>query len=168
MEMFLAALGLCSVKEIENKKENSAKPKSKQKNLFCRICKTFFKNKRQKVTHMTKHFGVRDIKIFNKPKTLLKEPNSNTISNSIHQCGVCPKEFQSKAGLKAHALTHSTDKKAFQCPKCDKTFKQNCELNSHLVCHSNDYNFACNLCEKRFKRKRNLTQHLRTNVHKQN
>ncbi|XP_064018543.1 oocyte zinc finger protein XlCOF26-like [Pogoniulus pusillus] len=109
-------------------------------------------------------------------------------SRSLLICGICGKNFEDEASLRAHqdesshlSLSYqcSTCGKAFRyrqnllthkkvrgwfrhtCSECSRTFCLKGDLLRHRASHGNEGNYCCPLCSDRFLHKRDLLTHLK-------
>ena len=52
-------------------------------------------------------------------------------------------------------------KKKHKCQTCEKVFPSRAHLKEHLISHSSEQQYQCSVCEQGFKRKNALTKHMR-------
>ena len=76
------------------------------------------------------------------------------------ECVLCKKSFARKSGLRAHMLSHSSEK-PHKCSHWGDTFKRKDGLRTHMLSHSSEKPHKCNHCGATFKRKDGLQRHQR-------
>ncbi|XP_071976149.1 transcription factor E4F1 isoform X2 [Engystomops pustulosus] len=76
-------------------------------------------------------------------------------------CQTCEKTFKSCTILKAHMLTHSTQK-AFQCTMCGDSFRTKGSLIRHIRRHTDERPYSCSKCGKSFRESGALSRHMRS------
>jgi len=84
---------------------------------------------------------------------------TNHMTERMHSCLECGKQFSQQSGLTKHVKSHSAEK-PFSCTTCNRSFTFSYNLQSHLKTHSDDKPHVCE-CGKRFSQLNGLTLHRR-------
>lgn len=79
--------------------------------------------------------------------------------SSIHECGICKKQYQHKNSLKLHMNVHTGNFSI--CDICGKQLSSKEKLKFHLRIHTGYKPFKCSYCEKCFTKKPILVEHER-------
>ena len=95
----------------------------------------------------------------------VKKTQAKGMQADFQPCGMCKKQFRSKASLDQHIRVIHHKIKGFVCHFCHKSFGYKKTLDGHIsVMHENSGAFPCEICGKKFAVKSGLQQHL-TTVH---
>lgn len=102
--------------------------------LYCEHCPLKFLHKSWLARHMLKHYEKKFI------------------------CPTCKKAFARRDNLRAHEITHDTQRASFKCSLCPSTFCWPTDVKKHMVVHTNKM-IKCQKCPKAYKYKRDLMYH---------
>ena len=147
----------------------------------CKICKKYFKYKRNVYAHLYEvHYkmstctcnicGKHLTKKSNLERHLAEQHDVLDINLEVkrgkkqsYTCNVCGKEFNRKSTLVDHIKCHDENRTRFKCSKCRKTFFQLNNLKRHeKEQHSGEVmGHKCLYCNVEFVSKGNLKQHLK-------
>lgn len=87
------------------------------------------------------------------------------LNPSLFKCELCPKQFETRYGLKHHQEGHLPDEmKKFQCDQCASRFYRLAKLNHHIAnthVPEEKKNFKCPTCAKAFVTKYSMEDHHR-------
>ncbi|XP_037051458.1 zinc finger protein 236-like [Bradysia coprophila] len=83
--------------------------------------------------------------------------NTESLTNTIYQCSLCPEQFNDKDSYSAHAASH---KENLRCPDCHKVFRKPSLLKRHMIVHYGRKEFTCKICHKSYTQKATLQAHM--------
>jgi uncharacterized Zn-finger protein len=75
------------------------------------------------------------------------------------ECGICHKQFISRASCRRHTLSHSLIA-TIQCDQCERRFTNIQSANRHQQMHNGIKPFQCIICNLRLATKHNLRRHI--------
>lgn len=93
---------------------------------ICLICKKVFANERGLSIHES--IGCSG------------STTCENISKDMYSCGICPRQFKSKATLTRHHKFHTTEGRPFQCELCSLNYETKLDLLNHKCVQFPNYN----------------------------
>ena len=83
-------------------------------------------------------------------------------TNRKYPCQLCPSQYTSGYQLKLHIMKSHDKTARFVCDICGSTYRDKSSIVKHLQKHAKNYRFSCVICGKQFYAKYDLTRHLPT------
>jgi transcription elongation factor Elf1 len=148
------------------------KPRGKSdiKLYKCKVCKSIFDTKKEKVLHFKTFHDA--IKSFNCSECNAKYKSRQGLSDHktlVHEkkkpykCKLCDQGFTRESGIKIHIASVHEGKKPNICHICSTGFSLKTSLKIHIgAVHEGKKPFQCNFCGKGSKTKGHLEQHIAT------
>lgn len=148
----------------EEKQVIKIKTATKRNHHQCIFCCTFFKERKDLLSHITIHNGETPPSVVSTPVAespgLRGSSLSHTVGEKRFTCDICHKKFNVPSELLKHRRIH-TGEKPFKCDVCPKTFSDPSALRSHKRTHTGERPYSCDICGKSFTISFNLKRHQR-------
>lgn len=99
------------------------------------------------------------------PSSLSKKTSPEKPRDSPIACPECNKQFYKKVYLRKHFNNVHKKGLDEVCQHCGKVFKNSKRLKAHLLTHQTEKKYKCDQCPKQFVSSGDLSRHLRVSVH---